>query len=203
MRNKTTLIILRYLLTIIIIGGISILVMTTKTQASTIKVNRGEGLSNVAKRAGYTNWYSPNSWSEIAKINGYSDWKFFNDRLKPNQIVKTVAQKSTQTVQVQEQVNKKNTNLCTLVYNYLNWNQDLAYAVCMAESGGNPNAYNPEYHYWGDCNGSRGLFQVGCAHGWGSSFNPETNVKYANQLWAQRGWQPWGAYTSGAYLKFY
>lgn len=89
---------------------------------------------------------------------------------------------------------------CNLVYNYSNWNQAVAYAVCMAESGGNANAYNPEAH--NGCGGSVGLFQIGCVHGWGSSFDPATNVAFANQLYSQQGWYPWGAYTNGSYYAY-
>lgn len=91
-------------------------------------------------------------------------------------------------------------NLCSLVNNYSNWNRSVAYGVCMAESGGNANAYNPEAH--NGCNGSLGLFQIACVHGAGSSFDPYVNIEYANKLYTQQGFQPWGAYTNGSYLRF-
>ena len=89
---------------------------------------------------------------------------------------------------------------CDLVYNYSNWDQAVAYAVCMGESGGNANAYNSEAH--NGCNGSLGLFQIACVHGAGSTFDPQANVAYANQLYSQQGWQPWGAYTDGRYRAY-
>lgn len=89
---------------------------------------------------------------------------------------------------------------CELVYNYSNWNQNVAYAVCMAESGGNTYAANYQDHHNG-CTGSFGLFQIACIHA-GASFDPATNVAAANRIYSSSGWGPWGAYTSGAYYKF-
>lgn len=78
------------------------------------------------------------------------------------------------------------------------WNTTTALAVCQAESGGNPKSAN-----WGDhhptCNGSYGLFQIGCDSTGGLSinslFNPATNIAHAYALYKSRGWQPWGATT--------
>lgn len=76
---------------------------------------------------------------------------------------------------------------------------DLAAAVAMAESSGNPNAYNPN-----DPNGgSRGLWQINGIHGYLSSFDPLINVAAAIQI-SDNGsnWKPWGAYTNGSYLRY-
>lgn len=89
---------------------------------------------------------------------------------------------------------------CELVRNYTNWNVDVAYAVCMAESGGNPNAFNGGDHHNG-CTGSIGLMQIACIHN-GASYDPATNIATANRIYSQSGWSPWGAYTSGKYLKY-
>lgn len=92
---------------------------------------------------------------------------------------------------------------CALVNEY-NWPTDVAYGVCMAESGGNSNAIN-----WGDnhgqCSGSYGLMQVGCLH---YPQNPsrlldaEFNMEIAYRLWKSSGFSPWTTYTSQKYLRY-
>jgi hypothetical protein len=87
------------------------------------------------------------------------------------------------------------------------WNSNIAYAVMMAESSGNPNAFNS-----GDnhrvCRGSYGLFQMGCVHfghyglTWDNRFDIEQNIHSAYLLYSARGWKEWGAFTSGAYRTF-
>lgn len=82
---------------------------------------------------------------------------------------------------------------CSLVNNY-NWDRTVAFNVCMAESGGNPNNAN-----WSDphpemgCNGSFGLFQINCGHG--QVFDGPANVAIAYQMYQASGWKPWGATT--------
>lgn len=88
---------------------------------------------------------------------------------------------------------------CEAVRGY-SWNDDVAYAVCMAESGGNPDATNMNDHH-GQCRGSFGLMQLACFHT-SNPLNPQENIRVAHQIWQEQGWQPWGAYTSGAYLKY-
>lgn len=89
---------------------------------------------------------------------------------------------------------------CELVRNYTNWNVDVAYAVCMAESGGNTNAANYNDNH-GSCIGSFGLMQLACF--WiPNPTDPNANIAKANEIWSRSGWQPWGAYTSGKYLKY-
>lgn len=89
---------------------------------------------------------------------------------------------------------------CSLVNNYSGWDKRVAYAVCMAESGGNPNAANWNDNH-GSCMGSFGLFQIGCIHA-GASFDGKTNVETAYRLYKSSGWSPWTTYTSGKYLKY-
>ena len=87
---------------------------------------------------------------------------------------------------------------CEIVKNY-NWNVRIAYAVCMAESGGNPNAANLNDKHRG-CVGSYGLMQVACIHG-GIFTDPKQNMDKAFEIYNQSGWKPWGAYTNRSYLK--
>lgn len=83
------------------------------------------------------------------------------------------------------------------------WPVSTAMAVMQAESGCNPSSNNPtDYHII--CLGSRGLFQIGCdsTPNFGGMFDANANVAQAYSMWARRGWQPWGAYTSGKYLQY-
>lgn len=90
---------------------------------------------------------------------------------------------------------------CSLVNNY-DWNKQIAYAVCMGESGGNANAIN-----WNDrhngCVGSAGLMQIACIHTGGAhELDPVKNMAKAYEIYQRSGWKPWGAFTSGGYLRF-
>jgi hypothetical protein len=80
------------------------------------------------------------------------------------------------------------------------WDIRIAMAVMQAESGCNPNASN-----WRDqhrqCTGSFGLFQLACF--WTDNpYDPATNVAKAFEIYSRSGWQPWGAYTNGSYLRY-
>ena len=89
---------------------------------------------------------------------------------------------------------------CELVNNYTNWDTRVAYAVCMAESGGNTNAANYNDNH-GKCIGSFGLMQLACF--WiPNPTDPYANIAKANEIYSRSGWSPWGAYTSGKYLKY-
>jgi soluble lytic murein transglycosylase-like protein len=68
-----------------------------------------------------------------------------------------------------------------------------------AESGCNPNAYNPESHR--TCAGSLGLMQIACIQK-ESSFDPATNIAGAYRIYSQQGFSPWGVYKTGAYIKY-
>lgn len=93
---------------------------------------------------------------------------------------------------------------CNAVEGY-DWNTQIAYAICEAESRGNPDAigYNT--------NGSvdRGLMQVNSIHAdlvggnLASLFNPATNIKVAYSL-SKHGtdWSAWSTYNNGEYRKY-
>lgn len=76
----------------------------------------------------------------------------------------------------------------------------IAVAVCLAESGGNPNAISPTGDY--------GLWQINkAAHE--NLFNeyrwnvPADNVKMAAAVYNAKGnWTPWTTYTSGKYKRY-
>jgi len=79
-----------------------------------------------------------------------------------------------------------------------------AVAVAMAESRLNPYALNSKDSHRG-CNGSYGIFQVGCLHETDPSklYDVEYNVKRAKEIYLAAGsWQPWGAKTDGSYLAY-
>lgn len=89
---------------------------------------------------------------------------------------------------------------CDLVNNYSNWDQRVARAVCMAESGGNTYAANTTDNH-GRCKGSFGLMQLACF--WiPNPYDPVANMAKANEIYTRSGWAPWGAYTSGKYLRY-
>lgn len=76
---------------------------------------------------------------------------------------------------------------------------NLAAAVALAESGGNPDAKNV------NSNGSidRGLWQINSIHGKLSTFDPMGNARAAVKISSGgRNWRPWVAYTNGAYKRF-
>jgi len=78
---------------------------------------------------------------------------------------------------------------------------DLAVAIAKAESGLYDRALNPEAHR--GCYGSYGIFQIACVHTDDTEalYDIETNIKKARQIYEEKGWQPWGAYTDGNYKK--
>lgn len=53
-----------------------------------IKVRRNEGLSHVARRAGFKDWARKSRWQTISKLNGRKNWSNFNKSLKPGQKVR-------------------------------------------------------------------------------------------------------------------
>jgi transglycosylase-like protein with SLT domain len=68
-------------------------------------------------------------------------------------------------------------------------------AIAMAESGGNPNAYNPS--------GASGLWQILGLPFPGNPFNPLTNARMAVSKYFSQGLGAWVTYTSGAYRAYY
>lgn len=95
---------------------------------------------------------------------------------------------------------------CSLVNKYDSWDKNVAYAVCMAESSGDSSNSNyNDVHRNADgsvrCIGSFGLMQLACF--WISNpYDAEANMRKANEIYNSSGWSPWGAYTSGKYLKY-
>jgi len=79
------------------------------------------------------------------------------------------------------------------------WQDEIAMAVCAAESGGNAQITNQELHTDAGCSGSHGLFQVACVHGYSKEvlYNPAENIRIAYSLWEQSGWNPWGVCHDG------
>jgi len=76
----------------------------------------------------------------------------------------------------------------------------IAAAVAMAESGGNSTAINTS-----NANGSTdlGLWQINSIHGQLSTTNPLANAKAAVKISSGgKNWNPWVAYTTGAYAKY-
>lgn len=85
-----------------------------------------------------------------------------------------------------------------------------AVAVAKSESGAllKVDAYNPEWHYDSKgnaiCQGSYGVMQIACVHNLADPealFDVEFNIAKARQIYLEKGWQPWGGYTSGGWKK--
>lgn len=89
-----------------------------------------------------------------------------------------------------------------IIAEYEDWDTETAYAIMMAESGGDPNAVNwDDYHPTSNTWGSFGLFQLAEFHGNNKKLkDPRYNIEKAHKLWEQQGWEPWGAYQDGRYL---
>ena len=83
------------------------------------------------------------------------------------------------------------------------WNKRIAYAIMMAESGGDPTAQNLRDNHKG-CSGSFGLFQLACFRGSKEDLlTVPKNIELAYKLWLKEGWNPWSTYHNGKYLEFY
>ena len=93
-------------------------------------------------------------------------------------------------------------NYCPLAYQYLDWPGEIAYAICMAESYGQPDAVNQRDVHDG-CRGSYGLFQIACFHADpGAMLDPQANVAKAHEIYRRNNsWRPWGAYVNGSYQR--
>jgi len=94
---------------------------------------------------------------------------------------------------------------CTAVEAY-DWDAKTAYAVCMAESHGNPNANNAGTN--SDGSTDYGLMQINSIHAdmvdgqLDKLYDPKTNLDIAYKLYQAKGWQPWSAYNNGKYLSY-
>lgn len=75
------------------------------------------------------------------------------------------------------------------------WPQSLAITICDMESNGVATASNWKDSHDG-CNGSFGLMQIGCVHGYSRDelYDPETNIEAAYLLWKENGFAPWSTY---------
>ena len=86
-------------------------------------------------------------------------------------------------------------NHCYLAYKYSDWPANIAYAICMGESNGRPQAINWADKHKGrnyNCVGSFGLFQIACFHyDPDKLLDPEYNVAKANEIYHQE-WQLYG-----------
>lgn len=52
-------------------------------------VKAGEGLSNIARRAGYKDWFAPTAWIRLSRLNGKGvNWLAYNRSLKPGQRIR-------------------------------------------------------------------------------------------------------------------
>lgn len=121
------------------------------------------------------------------------------------QPVETTHQEPVETPQVVV----TSTGDCSLAYNY-DWNADIAYQICMKESGGNPLASNWQDNHssWAGCMGSFGLMQVAC--GFAPFFgiavtdlhHGPTNMEIAYKVYLRSGsFSPWStcARVAGCY----
>ena len=85
------------------------------------------------------------------------------------------------------------------------WDVTVAKAICLAESGGNPQAYNGKNR-----NGTNdaGLMQINSIHvdsGLISSedrFNPEKNMASAYAIYKGSGFKAWSGFVSNKYKEF-
>lgn len=97
---------------------------------------------------------------------------------------------------------KEERNVKEMIEQY-DWDVKIAHAIMMAESSGSSTVVN-----WRDshksCNGSYGLFQIGCLHETNTEIlkDPEYNIKRAYELYKESGWRIWGSYTDLRYLDY-
>jgi hypothetical protein len=74
----------------------------------------------------------------------------------------------------------------------------------MAESHGNPEAYNIDP----DGTVDRGLMEINSVHSnlvngnVLSLYNPQVNIEIAYEIYLTSGWRAWSSYDTGQYLRF-
>lgn len=75
---------------------------------------------------------------------------------------------------------------CFLAFNYP-WPQNIAYAICMAESGGRADASNwsDNHMSWAGCLGSFGLMQLNCSNG--KVYDGAENMRIAYNMYVSWG----------------
>jgi hypothetical protein len=76
------------------------------------------------------------------------------------------------------------------------WDSSIAMAICMAESGGNPDAVSPTNDY--------GLMQIhdGLDIYGTQIYDPSFNISIAYQKYVDQGWHAWTTYTTGAFERY-
>jgi Lysozyme like domain len=87
---------------------------------------------------------------------------------------------------------------------------NIAVAIALAESSGNPNVYNPETAAAGGTpagQGSYGLWQIYLKdhpeYAGDNLYDPQTNANDAYELYSEAGgFSPWATYNSGAYQAY-
>lgn len=102
--------------------------------------------------------------------------------------------------------------LATLARNagFTGKNVDVAVAIALAESSGNPSDHNSKGQ-----DDSYGLWQINMIGSLGPDrrkrfnlksnadlFDPATNARVAYEIWKSEGWSPWTTYTRGTYKEF-
>lgn len=80
-------------------------------------------------------------------------------------------------------------------------------AIALAESGGNPNAYNPETASGAGANqGSYGLWQIflmdNPQYANENLYDPQTNANAARDIYNNSGFGAWSTYSDGSYLSY-
>ncbi len=96
---------------------------------------------------------------------------------------------------IQQKVQQAGGGVMNLIQKYFpqsEWGR--AYQVMMAESKGNPQAVGDNYPINGEVRPSFGLFQIRTFPNRPppqALVDPETNVRYAAELWKSQGWKPW------------
>lgn len=83
-----------------------------------------------------------------------------------------------------------------LIDNY-SWDAEIAHRFMLCESSANPEATNWKDKHKG-CNGSFGLFQIGCIHfkkynitDYRELYDPERNIEIAFSVYQEQGWDAW------------
>lgn len=124
---------------------------------------------------------------------------------KPEQVA--VKPEEPKPVEAPKPVVNNSAGDCSLVYQY-DWPQNVAHAVCLAESSNNYLESNMKDNH-GVCIGSYSLMQVGCFwypyYGYSEKdfYNAQINVAIAYKIWARSGnFNAWSAYTTGKYTKY-
>lgn len=109
-----------------------------------------------------------------------------------------IVEDTTPAPETQSSVPVAVTGDCSLAYNY-DWNADIAYQVCMKESGGRADATNWTDNH-GKCMGSYGLWQIGCfwfpyyGYGEAAHYDPQIGTQIAYNIWKRQGnFHAWSA----------